>query len=157
MQILMNEILLVINNDVLSEYEKYYFLTRPKARKKPIDFPYHPSINKWMLLKRPMMNALKQRHKDFMVWFVKYCGYEHLNIQECEMIFTVFFKTKARHDVDNTVPKFFLDGLVEGGLIADDDSDHLKSLTLKCDYDKDNPRTEINITNIKLKGESIVE
>ena len=61
------------------------------------------------------------------------------------MTFVSYFKTKIRKDVDNTVPKFFLDGFVASGLLVDDDSEHLESLTLKCEYDKDNPRTEIYI------------
>ena len=146
----MNDIKLIIDNVALLEYENYYFNLRPKARKKPLDAPYHPSINKWMIMKRPMMNALKQKLRDFMVWFIKYSGYENLNIQECCMEFTTYFKTRIRHDVDNTVPKFFLDGMVDGGFIVDDNSNHLKSLTLKCSYDKYNPRTEIFINKIKL-------
>ena len=134
---------LVIDNQVLSEYEKHYFLLHPKARKKPIESPHHPSINKWMIMKRPMMNALKQKWGDFMVWFIEYKGYSNLHIEECEMTFITYFKTKIRHDTDNQTPKFINDGLSASGFIIDDDSKHLKSLTLKCEYDKDNPRTEI--------------
>jgi Holliday junction resolvase RusA-like endonuclease len=141
----MNSIKLVIDNKVLDEYNKYYFLCHPKARVVRIKEPYHPSINKWMIMQRQAMNDTKQRWKDFMCWFIEYCGYKDLRIAECEMIFTTYFKTTIRHDVDNTVPKFLLDGLAESGFIIDDDSKHLTSLTLKCDYDKDNPRTEIEI------------
>lgn len=144
---------MVIDNNTLIEYEKYYFKLHTKARKKPIEQPYHPSINKWMIMKRPMMNALKQRWKDFMMWFIEYNGYTNLHIEECEMIFVSYFKTKIRHDVDNTTPKFILDGLAESGFIIDDDSRHLTSLTLKCEYDKENPRTEIFIKINKKKEE----
>ena len=139
------EMILVIDNKVLLEYEKHYFKLHPRAHKSPITQPYHPSINQWMIMKRPMMNALKQRWKDFMVWFVKYLGYENLGIQECEMKFITYFKTKIRHDPDNHTPKFILDGLAESGFIVDDDSKHLKKLTIECGYDKENPRTEIII------------
>ena len=145
----LNDIKFIIDDAVLLEYEKHYFYLHPKAKKKPLDSQHHPSINKWFIMKRPMMNALKQKLKDFMVWFIKYNGYENLNIQECDMEFIAYFKTKIRHDVDNTVPKFFLDGLVESGFIADDDSNHLKSLVLKCGYDKNRPRTEILVYNVK--------
>ena len=84
-----------------------------------------------------------------MVWFIEYCGYKNLNIQECEMTFVTYFKTRIRHDVDNCLPKFAIDGLVDSGFIVDDDSKHLKRLTLMCDFDKNNPRTEILITDIK--------
>ena len=47
--------------------------------------------------------------------------------------------------LDNTVPKFILDGFSESGFIVDDDGQHLKSLTLRTGYDKNNPRTEIEV------------
>lgn len=136
---------MVIDNQVLSEYEKHYFSIHKKARKKPIEQPYHPSINKWMIMKRPMMNALKQKWKNFIIWFIDNQGYSNLHIDKCEMKFITYFKTNRRHDVDNTVPKFILDGLAESGFIVDDDSDHLISLTLQCGVDKENPRTEIEV------------
>jgi hypothetical protein len=124
---------------------------RPKAKKKPIDAPYHPSLNQWMVMRRPMANALKHRWKDFMVWFIKREGYDGLGISECEMTFTAYFKTRIRHDTDNYAPKFMLDGLVDSGFIVDDDSLHLKSLTLQCGYDKLRPRTEISVRCVKLE------
>ena len=97
------------------------------------------------------MNALKQRWKDFIVWFVNDLGFGNLQIDECHMTFTSYYPTKIRHDVDNSSPKFALDGLAESGFIIDDDSKHLKSLTLKCGYDKERPRTEILVSEIVLE------
>ena len=65
--------------------------------------------------------------------------------EKCEMIFTTYYSTNRRHDIDNSVPKFLLDGFSESGLIVDDDSTHLYKLTLQCAIDKDNPHTEIKI------------
>ena len=67
------------------------------------------------------------------------------------MIFTTYYSTNRRHDVDNSTPKFILDGFSESGLISDDDSTHLKKLTLICNVDKDNPRTEIEVNYPSLK------
>lgn len=140
-----NVLKLVIDNKVLSDYEKYYFSVHPKAYKKPIDKPYHPSVNTWMIMQRPMMNALKQKWKDFILWFIKNQGYTNLHIEKCEMKFTIYYNTNRRHDIDNGVPKFILDGFSESGFILDDDSRHLTALTLQCGYDKENPRTEIEV------------
>lgn len=141
----MKDIKLMITNDTLTDYEQYYFKQHPKAKKKPIQNPYHPSINQWMIMKRPMMNALKQRWKDFIVWLINNQGYTNLHIEQCEMIFITYYKTNRRHDIDNSVPKFILDGFSESGFISDDDVTHLKKLTLQCGVDKNNPRTEIII------------
>ena len=139
------KIMLEITNETIALYEKYYFKNHPRASKKPIDNPYHPSINTWMIMKRPMMNALKQKWKDFIIWFVDSQGYSNLHIDKCEMVINTYYKTNRRHDIDNGVPKFILDGFSESGFIVDDDSKHITSLTMHCYVDKDNPRTQIEI------------
>lgn len=136
---------LILNQDVLEKYNKYYFKQHPKARKIPIERPMHPSINTWMILPRIQMNQLKQKWKDFIVFWIKDLGLQDKHLESFEMIFTTYMPTKRRVDCDNTVPKFILDGFSESGFIIDDDGKHLHSLTLKTGYDKDNPRTEIKI------------
>lgn len=91
------------------------------------------------------MNAVKQKWKQFIKWLVDQQGYSNLRIEKCEINQTVYFPNNRRHDVDNSVPKFILDGLVESGMIVDDDSRHLKKLSLECEVDIDNPRTELLI------------
>lgn len=130
---------------MLIDYEKFYFKQHPKAYKKPIDNPHHPLMNQWMIMKRPMMNSLKQKWKDFIKWLIENQGYSNLLIEKCEMIFTTYYKTNRRHDVDAACPKFILDGFAESGFIIDDDCNHVISLLLKCYVDKENPRTEIKV------------
>ena len=97
-------------------------------------------------MKRPAMNALKQRWKDFIVWYIEDQGYTNLRIDICEMTYKVFYQTHRRHDVDNMTPKFIQDGFVTSGFVIDDDSEHIRSLTLTCDVDEERPRTEITVT-----------
>lgn len=149
-----NSILITINNDILTKYEKYYFSIHTKAHKKPLLHPYHESINVWMIMKRPMMNALKQKWKNFIKWLVNEQGYSNLHIDKCEIHQTVYYPNNRRHDADNSVPKFILDGLVESGMILDDDSSHITKLTLECKTDIENPRTEILIKLLSDIGES---
>lgn len=136
---------LTIDQSVLDEYSSYYFSKHPRASKIPIPHPYHESINKWMIMKRPMMNALKQKWKDFIVWFVDKEGYSNLRIEKCEIVFTAYYPNNRRHDVDNSCPKFIIDGMCDSGLIVDDDCLHLTKITLMCGTDIDYPRTEIDI------------
>lgn len=141
-----NIIRLIIDNNTLADYEKYYFANHSKAKKKPIENPYHPTLNQWMIMKRPMMNALKQKWKDFICWFIDNQGYSNLHIDKCEMKFVTYYKTNRKHDIDNSIGKFIIDGFVESGFIVDDNSEHITSLTLECYVDKDNPRTEIEVS-----------
>ena len=140
-----NSIVLTLDNSVLDKYNKYYFAKHPKATKIPIEHPYHPSINVWCILPRIQMNVLKQKWKDFVCWWIKSEKLNNKNLDSFDITITVFFNVKRRHDVDNQVPKFILDGFTESGFIVDDDEKHLHSLTIKTGYDKNNPRTEIEI------------
>ena len=137
-----NYIKLVLDQVVLDEYTKHYFKLHPKAKKVPIPKPRHESINQWCILPRIQMNALKQKWKDFVCFWMKLEGLDNRQLDNFDVVSTVFFDTKRRHDVDNTVEKFIFDGFSESGFIVDDDEKHLRSLTLKTGYDKDNPRTE---------------
>lgn len=136
---------LVLDQSVLDRYNEYYFKQHPRAKKVPIEHPYHPSINAWCILPRIQMNALKQRWKDFGTWWLTDLGYKDLKLDSFSITETVFFNTRRRHDVDNQVPKFLLDAFTEAGFIVDDDEKHLHSLTLKTEYDKENPRTEFKV------------
>lgn len=140
------EFKIVITKSDVYEYSEEYFRHHPRAHKMPIDHPYHPSINTWFVMQRPQMNDLKQKWKDFAIWLVKKNGLEGKKLECFDMRFVTYMPTKRRIDPDNTVPKFILDGFTESGFIVDDDSQHLKSLILCADYDKDFPRTEIFIT-----------
>lgn len=136
---------LSITNQTLSAYEAYYFSQHPRARKRPIEHPYHPSINVWSILPRMQMNNLKQSWKTFIIWWISDLGLANKQIEKCKIRYVYYFPTKRRVDTDNYSPKYINDGLVESGFLVDDDSLHLTSLTVECGYDRDNPRTEIHI------------
>lgn len=133
------------DNKTLDEYYKYYFKKYPKRKKKPIDKPFHPSLNVWIIKPRIQMNAMKQSWKEYTMWLVKKYGYEGLNIEKCEITVKTYMPTKRRADTDNTTPKFVLDSLVESGVIVDDSYTCLNPLHLWLGYDKDNPRMEVII------------
>lgn len=138
---------LILDNDVLSKYNEYYFKEHPKAKKVPIEHPYHPSINSWFILPRMQMNQLKQKWKDFIIWWIDDLGLSNKKLDNFTVEVIVYFNTKRRHDIDNQIPKFILDGFTETGFIVDDDEHHLTKLILSTGYDKDNPRTEIFIND----------
>lgn len=140
-----NVLTITIDNGVLDRYADHYFEQHPRARKKPIPHPYHESINKWMIMKRVQMNALKQKWKEFIIWLANDAGCADKMIEHCVIRQTAFYPTKSRHDTDNSVPKFILDGLVEGHVIIDDDIKCVEELRLRCGIDKYNPRTIIEI------------
>ena len=141
----MNDLNLILDQSVLDKYNQYYFKKYPKRHKIPIERPIHPSTNTWMILQRQAMNTLKQTWKDFIIWWINDLEYQDYKLDKYEMIFTIYMPTKRRSDPDNMSPKFIMDGFTESGFIIDDDGAHLKALTIKTDYDKENPRTEIYV------------
>ena len=65
-------------------------------------------------------------------------------IKKCVVRITYIFRTRQRHDPDNYNGKFILDGLREAGIIEDDSFKNVE-LQLCGAYDKENPRTEIEV------------
>lgn len=145
----MEDIIIVINNETINKYNKYYFQKYPKRKKPPIDSPLHPSMNKWIIMKRPQMNDLKQKWKEFGVWVVEMNNLSNLKINKCQITINFYFKDKRKLDLDNRSPKFLFDAFVSCELLVDDNYFHLNPLILKGNYDKDNPRMEIQISNIE--------
>lgn len=139
------EIKLIIDNDAVDRYCAYYFKKHPRARVKPIEDPYHPSTNRWMILQRQAMNTLKQKWKAFIVWLINDLGYQDMKISDCEMEVCTYRKINKDFDLDNTTIKFIQDGFVESGFLLDDNYKILKKITLTGGIDKNNPRTEITI------------
>lgn len=65
---------------------------------------------------------------------------------QCAIVsITYYFADKRRRDPDNYSGKMILDGLTSAGILEDDSFDNI-SLILHGGYDKQRPRTEIEIT-----------
>lgn len=137
------ETVITIDNHVLEEYNKYYFVKYPRRKNVPIKKPIPPSLNAWMVMKRFQMNHQKQTWKEFGVWLVEYYELQNKKIDKCNIVIEYFFDSKRRHDSDNYTPKNLFDAFTVSGLLVDDDFNHVESLTIKGNYSKDNPRTEI--------------
>ncbi len=66
-------------------------------------------------------------------------------LEKAVVTLTYYFKDKRRRDPDNYSGKMILDGLVRSGILQDDSFSNI-DLVLRGDYDKNNPRTEIEIS-----------
>jgi len=140
-----NIIKIIIDDNTLDEYNKYYFSEYPRRKKIPIDKPIPPSLNQWMVMPRHQMNSVKQIWKDFGVWLVKRDGLENKKVDLCSITIEYFFPDKRKRDADNYTPKNLFDSFTVAGLLIDDNFNHVQSLTIMGNYCKECPRTEINI------------
>lgn len=66
-------------------------------------------------------------------------------LKQAVVTITYYFKDRRRRDPDNYSGKMILDGLVRAGVLQDDSFNNI-NLVLRGDYDKANPRTEIEIS-----------
>lgn len=64
---------------------------------------------------------------------------------------TYYFKDSHRRDPDNYSGKMILDPLVREGVLKDDSFDNIELHILKGGVDKIHPRTEVEITNEKIR------
>jgi hypothetical protein len=145
----MKQIKIIINNDIIDKYYNEYFKKFPRRKKRAIESPIPPSLNVWMVMPRFKMNAQKQAWKQFGTWLVKYYGLTNRKIEKCRIIIEYFFDSKRRHDSDNFTPKNLFDSFTVSGLLVDDDFNHVESLTIKGNYSKEDPRTEISFIYVK--------
>ncbi len=105
----------------------------------PSDNTYKGRNNVWAYRKD------KERWTELLYILTLYAKpHDYITPEKAKVTVTYFFKTKARHDPDNYSGKFMLDGIVKAGVIKDDSFDCIE-LVLRGSYDKDNPRTEVEI------------
>lgn len=149
MSTLNNEIVLVFDQAILMEYRKQYFIDHPRARKFPFKDAIPPSLNQFLIMKRPQQNATKQLWKDFTMFVAK--DYSNLHITKCEIELKFTFKDKRRRDLDNYIAcsaKLIQDGLSaeEGiGVITDDSYFVINKLSATAKYEKGVSKLEMII------------
>lgn len=109
-----------------------------------------PSNNKYMGKGRKGSNFEYQDEKRKWEWLVR-AAVGNLRpdkpLKDVLVVLTYYFATKHRRDPDNYSGKFILDGLVKSKVI-EDDSFSCIDLKIEGKYDKENPRTEIEILEV---------
>lgn len=108
----------------------------------------HPSLNEWAYKWHYYKRAKEKERWGTMVKWIAKKHKPDKPIEKSEITVIYYFKSNARHDFDNYIPKFILDGLVEAELIKDDDLKHLRSIKIIQKVDKHNPRTEVLIKEV---------
>lgn len=108
-----------------------------------------PSLNKFAGRANTWeYRAEKQRWTEAVMWVVLAKEKPKKPFDRARVKITYFFPTNARHDADNYAGKFLLDGLTKAGVIVDDDLKHITT-TIIGKVDKNNPRTEIEVEEMK--------
>lgn len=93
--------LLRLDNQALENYTKEYFKVYPKRRKAPLDKPFVPSLNKYLIMHKDARNALKERWEEFVYHSCREQGLLNLGLTKCEVEITYVFGDKRKSDLDN--------------------------------------------------------
>lgn len=78
-------------------------------------------------------------------------SYRGIHWKKAEVFADFYHKTKRRRDDVNHMAmlKAAYDGIIQAGILPDDDSEHLRTTGAEFHIDKTNPRVEITLTRIK--------
>jgi Holliday junction resolvase RusA-like endonuclease len=143
----MNKKIIVINKDIMEEYQIYYFEKNPRCRVFPKYFenPIPMSWNTFISKQRMIQNTIKGKYKKFAIWLAERDGINNLNLEKVCITFDFYFKDRRRRDCDNytSSAKFINDGFTEAGVFIDDASKYLELKFPPHKYDKHNPRLEL--------------
>ena len=108
-----------------------------------------PSNNKYMGNSHNFNDY--RREKERWHWLIKGAlnkvGKPKKPFEKALVQITYYFKDKRRRDPDNYSGKMLLDPLVREGILIDDSFSNI-TLVLAAGYDKNEPRTEINIKGV---------
>ena len=107
-----------------------------------------PSLNKWSRMHWAKAAEIKKQW-EANIYYSAYSQRPKEPFKKAKVTITYFFKTKQRHDLDNYTPKFILDGLVKAKILLDDRAEYIGMTELIQEYDKERPRTEITIKEVK--------
>lgn len=109
-----------------------------------------PSLNVWSRMHWAKAAKVKKQW-EYDIWGASREGRALKEINEewpydkAKIRITFYFKTHARRDIDNMNQKFLLDGLVKAGVIKDDSTNVIGQVEIIPAYDKNRPRTEIEV------------
>ena len=69
-------------------------------------------------------------------------------VDKISILFKVNYSSKRRHDPDNCCVKPFVDGLVKAGILKDDSTKEIESITINCNTEQETNEVIIDIYEI---------
>lgn len=94
----------------------------------------------------------KKEHTEEVAWLAKLARLP--KFEKAHLVIT-WFEPDRRRDPDNIMAgqKFILDGLVQAGVIPNDNQKHIVSIVHRFRVDKQNPRVEVEIIGKRTRSE----
>lgn len=110
-----------------------------------------PNWNQYINMERTNLyqaNSVKQQEKQIVALFAR--GKKYEGSYPVEIIFRPYFKDKRR-DLDNTRIKGILDGLVNCGVIKNDNLNYIQKIIIEPIF-SGKPGIEIEINELKIQN-----
>lgn len=139
----------VIDRETIDEYNQIYFNIHKRARKPPFKTPIHPSVNEWKTWCYQEYNKHKEHWNELVRMILTSYNYNHETLQKAIVKFKYYFKDARKRDASNYVGKFLEDALVENGVIFDDNYDVIGQPIIEFYKDRDNPRMEVYVYEVR--------
>ena len=144
------QIIISITQDLVDEYNSYFFKNNPRCKKQRIESPLCINFNAYNSKgNRIIQNNYKQNWKSFILWICDKQNISNMNITDCSIHCHFTYPTRIRHDLDNslsTTLKFTQDALVDSKVISEDTYTILKKISATAEYKKGVKQTDIIIT-----------
>jgi len=138
---------ITIDKELMDEYERIYFKINPRCRVFPEPFknPIPMSWNTFITKKRAQQNSIKGKYKDFAKWLAFKYKINNLNLDNVDVTYLFYFRTRAIRDCDNYTlsAKLINDGFTEAKVWIDDNSNCVGINFPRHRYDKEHPRLEM--------------
>jgi len=109
-----------------------------------------PSLNVWMRWHQMVRVRHAQAVREEIYWLVRAAGWQGPPMKRAEVVYTFWFPDGRRRDPDNALAgtKFIADGLVDAGVLTDDDFQHYAPTVRWGGVDKRRPRVEIIVREV---------
>jgi Holliday junction resolvase RusA-like endonuclease len=104
------------------------------------------SLNEWQNL-HPMKKARLKKQAEHDVYYASYNQRPPEPFERAKVRIKIFFPTMRRRDERNYDCKWLIDGLVTAKIIKDDNIDVIGRPEVIPEYNKENPRVEVEIWN----------
>lgn len=147
--------ILTFDSTMLKEFDEVDARKRPKRKKKVLDWcgtkrlGMLPLINKFLnVASRQQQNQMKQQFHDYTKFILNKHNIDKSKLQRCGVIVKHYLPTRSKFDLDGVFVKASFDSLSDWGFWEDDNYTIVEPLFFTGGYDKENPRSEIQIYEI---------
>lgn len=118
---------------------------RPTVKFTLYDLP--PSLNDWQNMHSMKKHRLKKQ-VEHDVYYVSYNQRPPKPYSRAKVTIRIFFPVRRRRDERNYDCKWLIDGLVVAKIIEDDRYEVIGRPEIIPDYDRENPRVEVEVNEI---------